>query len=59
MRITVNLDDDLLAEVIRLTGEKTKSKAVSKALSEVLSDPMSRRFLRRSDADTLSDQQPA
>jgi Arc/MetJ family transcription regulator len=32
VRITVDIDDALLAELLKLTGEKKRSPAVSKAL---------------------------
>ena len=34
MRTTLDLDENLLREIILMTGEKTKSKAVSKVLEE-------------------------
>ena len=34
MRITVNIDDPLLANLMEITGEKTKTKAVNLALKE-------------------------
>jgi Arc/MetJ family transcription regulator len=34
MRITVDIDESVLAELLRLTGEKKRSPAVSKALVE-------------------------
>ncbi|MBM3947919.1 MAG: type II toxin-antitoxin system VapB family antitoxin [SAR202 cluster bacterium] len=34
MRTTIELDERLLAEVFKLTREKTKTKAVNKALEE-------------------------
>ena len=52
MRVTLNIDEELIAEVVRLTGEKTKSKAVNKALAEVLNDPRSRLFLKAEDRGT-------
>ena len=33
MRTTLDVDENLLSEVVCLTGEKTKGKAVAKALS--------------------------
>ena len=32
MRTTLELDEKLLADIVEMTGEKTKSKAVAKAL---------------------------
>ena len=34
MRTTIDLDPELLEEVIKATGEKTKSKAVNEAIRE-------------------------
>lgn len=34
MRISVDLDDDILKEVMSLTGEKSKSPALAKAVTE-------------------------
>lgn len=34
MRTTLELDENLVAEVVKLTGEKSKSKAVNKVLAE-------------------------
>ena len=36
MRITVDIDPKLLDEVVKLTGERTKSKAANKAIEEYL-----------------------
>lgn len=36
MRTTLDIDEKLLEEVGKLTGEKSKSKAVNKALEEYL-----------------------
>mgnify|MGYP001443828527 CR=1 FL=1 len=36
MRTTLNVDDAVLDEVVKLTGEKNKSKAVNRALEEYL-----------------------
>jgi len=35
MKMTMNIDEDILAEVMRVTGVKSKTKAVAVALSEV------------------------
>ncbi len=34
MRISVDIDDDLLRDVMAMTGEKNKSPALAKAVSE-------------------------
>ena len=36
MRTTLDIEEELLAEVVKLTGEKSKSKAVNKALRDLL-----------------------
>ena len=36
MRITINIDEKLLANVLEATGEKAKSKAVNAALKEYI-----------------------
>ena len=36
MRTTIDVDPKLLDEVVRATGQKTKSKAVGKAIEEYL-----------------------
>ena len=36
MRTTLNVDEAVLEEVVKLTGERNKRKAVSKALEEYL-----------------------
>ena len=36
MRTTLNIDDETLREVVKETGEKSKSKAVTKALQEYM-----------------------
>ena len=38
MRTTLDVDENLLSEVVSLTGEKTKGKAVSKALAAYIRD---------------------
>ena len=34
IRMTIHLDEQLLADAVRMTGETSKSKAVAKALAE-------------------------
>ena len=36
MRTTVDIDEKLLADVVELTGEKSKGKALNRALEEYL-----------------------
>lgn len=36
MRTTLNIDEKLLSNVIKITGEKNKSKAINKALEEYI-----------------------
>ena len=44
MRTTLDIDEKLLESVVKLTGEKSKSKAVGKALEE---------YARRKSMDAL------
>lgn len=34
MRITVDIDDDVLSELLKITGDKNKSPAVARAVTE-------------------------
>ena len=36
MRVTLNIPDDLLAEVQKITGEKSKTKAITIAMREYI-----------------------
>ena len=36
MRTTLDIDEELLGDVVKATGERTKSKAVSLALTEYI-----------------------
>ena len=36
MKMTMHIDEDILAEVVRITGVKSKTKAVEKALAEMV-----------------------
>lgn len=44
MRITVDIDDSILDELVRITGEKKKSPAVAKAVQEFLFRRKAREF---------------
>jgi len=46
MRITVDIDDRVLGEVMALTGEKNKSPAVAKAVTEFVNRRKAREFGR-------------
>lgn len=46
MRITVDIDDHLLGEVMSLTGEKNKSPAVARAVAEFVNRRKAREFGR-------------
>jgi Arc/MetJ family transcription regulator len=46
MRVSVEIDDALLAEVIALTGEKNKSPAVAKAVQQFVLRAKAREFGR-------------
>jgi Arc/MetJ family transcription regulator len=36
MKMTMHIDEDVLAEVVRITGVQSKTKAVEKALTEMV-----------------------
>ena len=46
MRITVDIDDKVLKEVMALTGEKNKSPALAKAVTEFVRRQRAREFGR-------------
>jgi Arc/MetJ family transcription regulator len=46
MRITVDIEDEILGEVMTLTGEKNKSPAVAKAVTEFVKRRKAREFGR-------------
>jgi Arc/MetJ family transcription regulator len=46
MRITVDIDDAELAELLKITGEKKKSSAVSKVVTEYLKRRKAKEFGR-------------
>jgi Arc/MetJ family transcription regulator len=46
MRITVDIDDHLIGEVMSLTGEKNKSPAVARAVAEFVNRRKAREFGR-------------
>jgi Arc/MetJ family transcription regulator len=46
MRITVDIEDNDLAELLKLTGEKKKSSAVSKVVVDYLKRKKAREFGR-------------
>ena len=47
MRITVDIDDQVLADAMRLTGESKKGPAVAKAAWEFVRRQMAREFGRK------------
>ena len=47
MRITVEIDESVLAEIQKLTGLAKKSPAVSQALQDYLHQERKRRFIAR------------
>lgn len=54
MRITVDIEDDTLAELLKFTGEKKKSSAVSKVVVDYLNRRKAKEFgrlLREGDFD--------
>ncbi|MFZ4778198.1 MAG: type II toxin-antitoxin system VapB family antitoxin [Terrimicrobiaceae bacterium] len=46
MRISVDIDDDTLRDVMALTGEKSKSPALAKAVTEFVRRQRAREFGR-------------
>jgi Arc/MetJ family transcription regulator len=47
MRITVDLNDSIVADLLKITGEKMKSPAVSKAVEEYVKRKKAREFGRQ------------
>jgi Arc/MetJ family transcription regulator len=47
MRITIDIEDQFLADAMRLTGEKKKGPAVVKAAKEYVRRQMAREFGRK------------
>lgn len=45
MRATLNIPDDLIAEVQKLSGEKSKTKAIVTAMQEYLKEKKIRKLL--------------
>lgn len=46
MRITVDIEEDVLAELMRITGDKNKSPAVARAVTEFVRRKQAREFGR-------------
>jgi Arc/MetJ family transcription regulator len=46
MRITVDIEDDVLAELMKITGDKNKSPAVARAVTEFVRRKQAREFGR-------------
>ena len=46
MRITVDIEDDVLAESLKITGDKNKSPAVARAVTEFVRRKQAREFGR-------------
>ena len=46
MRITVDIEDDVLTELMKITGDKNKSPAVAKAVTEFVRRKQAREFGR-------------
>ncbi len=46
MRTTVDISEDILSDVMTLTGEKSKSAAISKAVTEFVRRKRAREFGR-------------
>ena len=46
MRITVDIEDDVLAELMKITGDKNKSPAVARVVTEFVRRKQAREFGR-------------
>ncbi len=46
MRITVDLDEDILADLLKITGDKNKSPAVARAVTEFVRRTRAKEFGR-------------
>lgn len=46
MRITVDIDDEVLNELLKITGDKNKSPAVARAVTEFVRRKQAREFGR-------------
>jgi Arc/MetJ family transcription regulator len=46
MRITVDIEEDVLAELLKITGDKNKSPAVARAVTEFVRRKQAREFGR-------------
>ena len=46
MRITVDIEDEVLAELMKITGDKNKSPAVARAVTEFVRRKQAREFGR-------------
>lgn len=46
MRITVDIDEDVLTELMKITGDKNKSPAVARAVTEFVRRKQAREFGR-------------
>jgi Arc/MetJ family transcription regulator len=46
MRITVDIEEDVLSELLKITGDKNKSPAVAKAVTEFVRRKQAREFGR-------------
>jgi Arc/MetJ family transcription regulator len=46
MRITVDIEDDVLTELLKITGDKNKSPAVARAVTEFVRRKQAREFGR-------------
>ena len=45
MRVTSNISDDLIAEVQKITGKKSKTKAISTAMTEFVREKKIKKLL--------------
>lgn len=47
MRITIEIDENNLSEILKATGEKKKSPAIRRALEEYVAERKKKNFLRK------------
>ena len=55
MRTTLDIDNDLVEEVVKATGQRTKSRAVNEALEDYLRRARLKRLLEAPGRITLDD----
>lgn len=59
MRITVDIEDDVLTDLMKITGDKNKSPAVARAVTEFVRRKQAREFGRMIREDVFDYPAPA